>query len=122
VEWYNEVAGNSFLQGAITSIGMFGAMFGSITCFSIADHLGRRRILIIAAMLFFCGAIVEYLSGAPGWSGSAGITVLITGRIIYGYACGFAMHGAPAYIGEMAPYEIRGLLISLKEAFIVTGK
>lgn len=31
------------------------------------------------------------------------------------------MHGAPAYIGEMAPTQIRGLLVSLKEAFIVVG-
>jgi len=29
--------------------------------------------------------------------------------------------GAPAYIGEMAPSAIRGLLVSLKEAFIVLG-
>ena len=43
------------------------------------------------------------------------------GRIIYGFGVGFAMQGAPAYIGEMAPPAIRGLLVSLKEAFIVLG-
>ena len=48
-------------------------------------------------------------------------TVLIFGRLVYGYACGFAMYGAPAYIGEMAPFQIRGVLVSLKEAFIVLG-
>ena len=31
------------------------------------------------------------------------------------------MHGAPAYISEMAPTSIRGTLISLKEAFVVLG-
>eukprot|EP01034_Spumella_vulgaris_P028505 gene28505-35371_t len=31
------------------------------------------------------------------------------------------MHGAPAYIGEMAPPSVRGLLVSLKEVFIVVG-
>jgi len=31
------------------------------------------------------------------------------------------MHGAPAYLGEMSPAAIRGLLVSLKEAFIVIG-
>jgi hypothetical protein len=29
--------------------------------------------------------------------------------------------GAPAYIGEMSPPSIRGLLVSLKEATIVLG-
>jgi len=31
------------------------------------------------------------------------------------------MHGAPAYIAEMSPSNIRGLLVSLKEAAIVVG-
>ena len=39
----------------------------------------------------------------------------------YRVGCGFAMHGAPAYIGEMAPSQIRGLLVSFKEVFIVLG-
>lgn len=100
---------------------MLGAMLGSIACFAIADTLGRRRSLIVASIFFFIGAIIENISGEPSWSSTAGITVLLIGRVTYGFACGFAMHGAPAYIGEMAPYKIRGLLISLKEAFIVTG-
>ena len=33
----------------------------------------------------------------------------------------FSMHGAPTYIAEMAPPSLRGLLVSLKEAFIVVG-
>jgi MFS family permease len=40
---------------------------------------------------------------------------------VYGLGIGFSMHGAPAYIGEMSPPAIRGLLISLKEAVIVVG-
>lgn len=43
------------------------------------------------------------------------------GRILYGLGIGFAMHAAPAYIAETAPAKLRGLLISLKEAFIVGG-
>jgi MFS family permease len=121
VLWYSSVADSSLLQGVITSMATMGALLGSMTCFQVADALGRRRSLLLASNLYFLGAILEVFSGNPTWSGRTGITTLIIGRLIYGYGCGFAMHGAPAYIGEMAPSAIRGLLVSLKEAFIVVG-
>lgn len=120
-KWSSTLADSSVLQGVVTSMAMFGAMLGSTTCFQIADDLGRRRTLIIASCFFMVGACVEALSGKAEWNAEAGIAVLLVGRIVYGYGCGFAMHGAPAYIGEMAPSAIRGLLVSLKEAFIVLG-
>lgn len=70
-----------------------GAMIGSIICFKVGDGLGRRRELLIAAVLFFCGAIIEAASGSSVWSGDWGLVVLMTGRISYGIGCGFAMHG-----------------------------
>lgn len=121
VRWHGLVDDSAFLQGAITSSELLGAMLGCMVCFKIADDLGRRRSLILASILFFVGSIIEYISGDPSWDATAGIAVLITGRVIYGFGCGFAMHGAPAYIGEMAPSSIRGMLVSLKEAFIVLG-
>jgi len=36
-------------------------------------------------------------------------------------ACGFAMHGAPAYLGEMSPPHLRGRMVAMKEAVIVLG-
>ena len=120
-KWSASLADSSVLQGVVTSIAMFGAMLGSTTCFQIADDLGRRRTLIIASCFFCVGAVIEALSGKAQWNAEAGISVLLIGRLVYGYGCGFAMHGAPAYIGEMAPSAIRGLLVSLKEAFIVLG-
>lgn len=121
VSWYETVDDSSLLQGTITSIGMLGAMLGSMTCFAVADDLGRRRSLLLASLLFMLGSVTEAISGDSSWDATTGISVLITGRLVYGYGCGFAMHGAPAYIGEMAPASIRGLLVSLKEAFIVLG-
>ena len=121
VRWHQIVDDSAFLQGAITSSELVGAMLGCMVCFKVADDLGRRRSLILASVLFFVGAIIEYVSGDSTWDANTGISVLITGRMIYGFGCGFAMHGAPAYIGEMAPFQIRGMLVSLKEAFIVLG-
>ena len=42
-------------------------------------------------------------------------------RAIYGVGIAFSMHAAPVYISEMSPAAVRGLLIALKEAFIVLG-
>ena len=46
---------------------------------------------------------------------------LLLARLLYGTGIGFAMHAAPAYISETSPPNVRGLLISVKEAFIVGG-
>eukprot|EP01032_Pedospumella_encystans_P021244 gene21244-24108_t len=121
VRWSGLVDDSAILQGVITSSELVGAMLGCMVCFRVADDLGRRRSLILASVLFIIGAIIMYISGEPSFDANTGISVLITGRMIYGFGCGFAMHGAPAYIGEMAPAPIRGMLVSLKEAFVVLG-
>ena len=121
VKWHQEVEDSSFLQGFIAAIGLVGAMVGSIVCFQIADQLGRRLTLRIASVLFAVGAEIEFLAGLPMLESQAGISVLMLGRLVYGLGCGFAMHGAPAYIGEMSPSAIRGRLVALKEAFVVLG-
>lgn len=68
-------------------------MIGSIICFKVGDFLGRRRELLVAAVLFFLGSVVECAAGSSVWSGSWGLVVLMIGRVSYGIGCGFAMHG-----------------------------
>jgi MFS family permease len=121
VMWFGTVANSSLLVGVITSAGMVGALLGCLVCFQLSEWLGRRGTILVAAVLYMCGAAVEFTSGSPAWSATTGITVLIVGRVIYGTGCGWAMIGAPNYIGEMAPPSIRGLLMSLKEGMIVLG-
>jgi sugar porter (SP) family MFS transporter len=69
--------------------------------------------LVTAAALYILGALVTGF--APNF------VALIIGRILYGIGIGLAMHGAPLYIAETSPSQIRGTLISLKELFIVLG-
>jgi MFS family permease len=109
VRWHRSVADSSTLQGVITSMATLGALLGSMTCFQVADMLGRRRSLLLASSLFICGAVFEVASGHTAWDFGTGVAILLVGRLIYGFGCGFAMHGAPAYIGEMAPATIRGI-------------
>ncbi|KAM7258165.1 hypothetical protein ACFE04_013906 [Oxalis oulophora] len=108
--WFNL---SSIQLGLVASGSLYGALFGSLLVYSIADFLGRKRELITAAMLYLVGgAITSY---APDFN------TLLVGRVLYGLGIGLAMHGAPLYIAETCPSQIRGTLISLKELFIVLG-
>ncbi|XP_022141003.1 D-xylose-proton symporter-like 2 [Momordica charantia] len=110
ISWYNL---SSVEFGLVTSGSLYGALIGSVLAFNVADFLGRRRELILSALLYLVGAIVTAL--APDFA------VLIIGRLIYGTGIGLAMHAAPMYIAETSPSKIRGRLVSLKEFFIVIG-
>jgi len=97
-----------------TSASLMGATAGSVLVFWIGQPLGRRRELMGGSMLYIAGALTSGLS--PGNAAS-----VVTGRVIYGFGIALSMHAAPVYISEMAPANMRGLLVSLKEGFIVLG-
>ena len=121
VKWSSAVVNSSSLQGIITAMSTLGALIGSIACFRLADLLGRKKSLLIASFLYLCGAALEIISGDPNWNAVSGIAVLLLGRLVYGFGIGFAMNGAPAYIGEMAPSAIRGIFIFFIDLFEFTG-
>ncbi|KAG8061557.1 hypothetical protein GUJ93_ZPchr0003g16634 [Zizania palustris] len=104
---------SSIQLGLVASGSLYGALGGSILAYRVADFLGRRVELLTAASLYISGALVTGF--APNF------VVLIIGRLLYGIGIGLAMHGAPLYIAETSPSQIRGTLISLKELFIVLG-
>ncbi len=74
-------------------------------------HQRKRRFLINSVDLLVRPSFFSYLFEA--WKAAAGITFLLLGRIIFGTGVGFAMHGAPAYISEMSPPHLRGMLVSI---------
>ncbi|KAJ8601604.1 hypothetical protein CTAYLR_008467 [Chrysophaeum taylorii] len=107
VKWHDLIKHSAVLQGIVTSGGVAGALVGALIVFRVADVLGRRRELLIGVR--------------GGTSAALGLSLLLLGRVVYGVGCGFVMHGAPAYIAEMSPPSVRGMLVSLKEAMIVVG-
>ncbi|KAK4440899.1 D-xylose-proton symporter-like 3, chloroplastic [Sesamum alatum] len=108
--WFNFSA---VQLGLVVSGSLYGALVGSLIVYPLADFLGRRRELIIASIFYLIGALLT--AYAPG------LGVLLVARLLYGLGIGMAMHGAPLYIAETCPSQIRGTLISLKELFIVMG-
>lgn len=80
--WYNL---NTIQLGLVVSGSLYGALLGSSLVYPIADFLGRRRELIIAAVLYLLGGLIT--ANAPG------LGVLLAGRLLYGLGIGWPCMG-----------------------------
>jgi len=102
-----------FLQGAIVAALLLGAMIGAACAGRLSDRLGRRRLILVAAVIFTGGALLAAL--APT------VAILIVARFILGLSVGSAALVVPLYLTEIAPTEIRGAITSLNQLMIVSG-
>lgn len=99
-----EVAASSLLLGCL--VGAAGASL-------IGDRIGRRKSLLIAAVLFALSTVGAALSGS--------VSVFSIARLIGGIAIGLASVLTPVYIAEIAPAASRGRLVSMNQLAIVVG-
>ena len=106
---------SGFIIGLITSSVMLGAIFGGILAGRLSDKLGRRKMILLSAIVFIIGSI---LSGIAPHNGSYFLTI---SRVILGLAVGAASALVPAYMSEMAPAKYRGRLSGMNQTMIVSG-
>ena len=92
---------------------LLGCAIGAFVAGRLADILGRKKTLLIAAMFFIVSA---FGSGIAGTS-----TEFVIYRIIGGLAVGGASVLAPAYISEVTPAHLRGRLSSIQQVMIIIG-
>ena len=104
---------SSALIGWANSCALLGCLLGSLTAGAIADRYGRRRVLLIAAILFAIS------SALTGWAFS--FSSFIFWRIAGGTAIGLSSNVSPLYIAEISPAAVRGRLVSLNQFAIVVG-
>ena len=107
--------GNASIIGWITSAVMFGAIFGGALAGQLSDKLGRRKMILISALIFVVGSILS------GIAPDNGQYYLIGVRILLGLAVGAASALVPAYMSEMAPAHLRGRLSGINQTMIVSG-
>lgn len=100
-------------EGLVVSAVLFGAFFSAALSGRFSDIFGRRKLLIITAILFVIGTIVASLAPDAIW--------LIIGRVIVGLAIGISSFTAPLYISEVSPPQHRGMLVSFNQLFITIG-
>jgi len=97
----------------VVSSVLLGSLAGAVAGGVLADRLGRRNLLIVAAMVFGFGAIGAALAPGTGW--------LVAARVVAGAAIGIASFVAPLYISEIAPVAIRGKLVSVNQVALTSG-
>ncbi len=102
-----------FMSGLVVSSLLVGAMIGAAFAGPIADATGRRRLVLVAALVFAAGAIGAALA--------TNAFMLVLFRVVLGLAVGAASLTVPLYLAEVAPTEIRGAVASLNQLMIVTG-
>ena len=104
---------STFAIEVITSWVTLGALVGALVAGMLADRIGRRAAVLVAAVMFTIGALIE--AGAPGTG------VLVVGRLVVGFGVGVASVAAPLYAAEMAPTRVRGRFVSWYQFGITVG-
>ncbi len=92
---------------------LVGCAIGAGAAGAVSDRFGRKKVLIISAVLFFISAV--------GTAVPRTITAFIIYRILGGLGVGAASIASPMYIAEISPARIRGRMVSINQFAIVTG-
>lgn len=116
---------SSFLHGITVSSALIGCIIGGALSGLISSKFGRKNALIIAGLLFLLSALgsgnPEFLFFEKGVPTMGLLWTFNFYRIIGGIGVGLASAVCPMYIGEVAPAEIRGKLVSLNQFAIIFG-
>lgn len=112
-EVYFDIAGEEGMQALAMSIALLGCLLGATMAGFLADRYGRKKLLVLSALIFF---VSSWATGA-----STTLPAFIVARLVGGMAIGLAADLSPMYIAEVAPARIRGKLVTLNQLTIVLG-
>ena len=104
---------SSAMVGWVASCALVGCIAGAMFAGKLSDGIGRKKVLILSAILFAVSSIGILLPMSLDW--------IIFCRINGGLGIGIASMLAPMYISEIAPAPIRGRLVSINQLGIVSG-
>ena len=102
-----------FDKGLVVAVLLAGAAIGALVAGRLADSLGRRRTIFITAVVFVVGLLMSSL--APD------LAIFLISRFVIGLGVGSTSFVVPLYIGEIAPPERRGGLVSLNQLSVTMG-
>ena len=101
------------MTGWAASSAIWGCVFGAMGAGYLSDAFGRKKVLIVTAILFIVSSIGAMMPD--------NLTQFLIARFIGGLGIGAASMLSPLYISEIAPSQSRGTLVSLYQLAIVIG-
>lgn len=117
-------AANSLL-GFVVSSALIGCIIGGLMGGWVSTRIGRKRGLIIAAVLFLISALgasaPEFPFAPIGHGGPGYMANFVFYRILGGIGVGLASMLSPMYIAEIAPPKVRGNLVAWNQFAIIFG-
>lgn len=115
-----------FMHGLTCSSALVGCVVGALLSGLAAVHLGRKRTLVLAGVLFFVSALgsmnPEFLFFHRGEATLGLLWMFNFYRVVGGMGVGLASAVCPMYIGEVSPAERRGQLVSWNQFAIIFGQ
>ncbi|KAI9703426.1 MAG: hypothetical protein M1820_005898 [Bogoriella megaspora] len=100
----------ALVQANIVSVYQAGAFFGALFAYVFNHFIGRKKSLLVFALLFTLGAGLTL-----GATGARGLGLIYAGRVLGGVGVGGASMCTPIYISEIAPPAVRGRLVGIYE-------
>jgi sugar porter (SP) family MFS transporter len=100
-------------KGWVASCALLGCILGAAGAGVLSDAVGRKKVLLLSAVLFTISALGAALPTS--------VAQFVVARILGGLGIGMASMVSPLYIAEVAPARIRGRMVSLNQLAIVSG-
>ena len=92
---------------------LLGAVVGALVCSRLSETNGRRKTILLIAVVFIVGALACSLAPSA-WTVAAA-------RVLLGFAVGGATQTVPMYVAELAPAKHRGRLVLTFQVGIGVG-
>ena len=104
---------NSMQTGWYVGCALLGSILGVSTGGMLSDHFGRKKTMLLSAVLFTASGL--------GCAVSSGFAGLVIYRIIGGIGIGIVSIISPMYISEISLPKYRGSLVSLYQLAVTVG-
>ena len=101
------------MQGWIVSVLLLGALVAAIGTGMIADWLGRKKTLLLAALLFVIGCFIA--------ATAVDTMTFAWGRFVTGLGVGATSVVTPMYLSEISKTKFRGAIITAYQLAVTVG-
>src|SRR5208337_2691495 len=100
-------------EGFMVSIYIFGGVIASLFAGTLADLIGRKKMMVTAGVMFVVSILLIFVS--------SGYASLLSGRILMGLSGGVICVVVPLYMAECLPAHVRGRGTSAFQLLMTLG-